>query len=44
MNLLYADGGPEPLAETSVAALGALCELVSRAYARLVLELKKQLA
>ena len=44
VNLLYADGGPEPLAETSVAALGALSELVSRAYGRLVLELKKRLA
>jgi hypothetical protein len=44
VNLLYADAGPESLAETSVVALGALCELVSRAYARLVLERKKHLA
>jgi hypothetical protein len=43
VNLLYADAGPEPLAETSVVALGALCGLVSRAYARLVLERKKML-
>lgn len=43
VNLLYADAGPEPLAETSVMALGALCELVSRAYARLVLERKKNI-
>jgi hypothetical protein len=44
VNLLYADAGPGPLAETSVVALGALCELVSGAYARLVLERKKHLA
>jgi hypothetical protein len=44
VNLLYADAGPDSLAETSVVALGALCELVSRAYARLVLESKKHLA
>jgi hypothetical protein len=44
VNLLYADAGPGPLAETSVAALSTLCELVSRAYARLVLEYKKNLA
>jgi hypothetical protein len=43
VNLLYADAGPEPIAETSVVALGALCELVSRAYSRLVLERKKML-
>ncbi len=44
VNLLYADAGSESLAETSVVALGALCELVSRAYARLILERKKHLA
>jgi hypothetical protein len=44
VNLLYADAGSESLAETSVVALGALCELVSRAYARLILERKKYLA
>jgi hypothetical protein len=44
VNLLYADAGSKPLAETSVVALGALCELVSRAYARLILERKKHLA
>jgi hypothetical protein len=44
VNLLYADGGPKPLAETSVVALRALCELVSRAYARIVLERKKKFA
>ena len=44
VNLLYADGGPKPLAETSVVALRALCDLVSRAYARIVLERKKKFA
>jgi hypothetical protein len=44
VNLLYADGGPKPLAETSVVALRALCELVSRAYARIVLERRKKFA
>jgi hypothetical protein len=44
VNLLYADAGPQFLAETSVVALGALCELISRAYARIVLEKKKHLA
>lgn len=44
VNLLYADGGPKPLAETSVVALRALGELVSRAYARIVLERKKKFA
>jgi hypothetical protein len=42
VNLLYADAGSESLAETSVVALGVLCELVSRAYARLILERKKK--
>ena len=42
VNLLYADAGSESLAETSVVALGVLCELVSRAYARLILERKKE--
>jgi hypothetical protein len=40
INLLYADNGPEPLAETSVAALAALCDCVGRAYERLILERK----
>jgi hypothetical protein len=43
VNLLYADAGSERLAETSVVALGVVCELVSRAYARLVVEKKKKL-
>ena len=42
VNLLYADAGSESIAETSVMALGALCELVSRAYARLILERKQK--
>jgi hypothetical protein len=40
VNLLYADNGSEPLAETSVAALAALCDCVARAYERLILERK----
>jgi hypothetical protein len=40
INLLYADNGSEPLAETSVAALAALCDCVARAYERLILERK----
>lgn len=44
INLLYADNGSEPLAETSVAALAALCGCVARAYERLILERKVRLA
>jgi hypothetical protein len=44
INLLYADNGSEPLAETSIAALGALCDCVARAYERLILEQKVRLA
>jgi hypothetical protein len=40
INLLYADNGSEPLAETSVAALAALCDCVARAYERLILQRK----
>ncbi|MFQ5417264.1 MAG: hypothetical protein ACE5FL_09485 [Myxococcota bacterium] len=40
VNLLYADNGPDPLAETSVAALAELCGCVSRAYERLILSRK----
>jgi len=42
LNLLYADNGSEPLAETSVAALAALCDCVARAYERLILERKSR--
>jgi hypothetical protein len=38
VNLIYADNGDEPLAETSLAALEALADIVSAAYRRLVLE------
>jgi hypothetical protein len=44
INLLYADNGAEPLAETSVAALAALCGCVARAYERLILERKYRFA
>jgi hypothetical protein len=44
INLLYADNGSEPLAETSVAALAALCDCVARAYERLILERKARFA
>jgi hypothetical protein len=40
VSLLYADNGPEALADASVAALGAVCARVSRAYQRLILERK----
>jgi hypothetical protein len=44
VNLLYADNGSEPLAETSIAALGALCGCVARAYERLILNRKVRVA
>ena len=40
VNLLYADGGPEALGETRFAALGALANLVSHTYERLIIERK----
>jgi hypothetical protein len=40
VNLLYVDGGPAPLAETSLAALRVLCIGVGRVYERLILERK----
>jgi hypothetical protein len=43
VHLLYVDNGPDPLAETSLAALDALCDLVSVAYERLVLDGKRRL-
>lgn len=42
VNLLYADAGVRPLAETSVAALGAVATLASRAYQQLILRAKSQ--
>lgn len=43
VNLLYTDSGQNPLGETGFAALGALAELISRAYERLILERKAAL-
>jgi hypothetical protein len=40
VNLLYTDNGHNPLGDTSFAALGALANLISRAYERLILERK----
>jgi len=40
VNLLYTDNGENPLGETSFAALGALANLIARAYERLILERK----
>ncbi len=42
LNLLYADNGSHPLGESSVAALVALSDAVSRAYARLILLRKRE--
>jgi hypothetical protein len=44
INLLYADNGSEPFADTSLAALGALCGCVATAYERLILERKGRFA
>jgi hypothetical protein len=41
VNVLYADNDFEALGETSLAALGALCNCVSRAYQRLILASKR---
>jgi hypothetical protein len=40
VNLLYTDSGLNPLGETSFAALGALANLITQAYERLILERK----
>ncbi len=40
VNLLYTDSGQNPLGETGFAALGALANLIARAYERLILERK----
>jgi len=42
VNLLYADNGPDPFGETSVAALQALCDCVARAYERVILSRKAE--
>lgn len=41
VNVLYADNGIDAIGETSLAALGALCNCVSRAYQRLILASKR---
>ena len=38
VQLLYVDNGPDPLAPSSLAALGALCDTISSAYRRLISE------
>jgi hypothetical protein len=43
VNLLYTDSGQNPLGETGFAALGALANLITRAYERLILERKATL-
>ena len=40
VTMLYADNGPEVLGDAAVAALGAVCTRISRAYARLILQRK----
>jgi hypothetical protein len=42
VQLLYVDNGAEPLAPSSLAALGALCDTVSTAYRRLISEQTRQ--
>jgi hypothetical protein len=42
LNLLYVDNGPHPLAESSIAALGSVCDGIARAYARLILLSKRR--
>jgi hypothetical protein len=44
VNLLYADNGPDPFGETSLAALGELCRCISRGYERLILARKADAA
>jgi hypothetical protein len=41
VNVLYADNGFDAIGETSLAALGALCNCVSRSYQRLILASKR---
>jgi hypothetical protein len=43
VNLLYTDSGQNPLGETGFAALGALANLITRSYERLILERKTAL-
>jgi hypothetical protein len=41
VNLLYADNGPDGFGETSIAALTALCDGLSRVYERVIIDRKK---
>lgn len=41
VNLLYVDAGPDPLAETALAALRVLCIAVGKVYERLIVERKR---
>ena len=41
VNVLYADNGHDVIAETSMAALAALCNCVSRSYQRLIMASKR---
>ena len=41
VNLLYADNGSDGFGETSIAALTALCDGLSRVYGRVILDRKK---
>ena len=42
VNLLYVDNGDDPLAASSLAALGALCDSVSAAYVRLISDRRRR--
>jgi hypothetical protein len=42
VNLIYADNGADPLGETSLAALEALCDTIGAAYERLSIEGKRR--
>jgi len=42
VQLLYVDNGPDPLAPSSLASLGALCDTISSTYQRLIAEKTRQ--
>ncbi len=42
VQLLYVDNGPDPLAPSSLAALGALCDTIAATYQRLIVETTRQ--
>jgi hypothetical protein len=41
VNLLYADNGPDPVAETSIGALRVLCSGITLAYERVIRKRKQ---